>query len=180
MRPGSNDCCGLCYALIFQEQAISPYSPCAAALRELYVLLYAAAGFQGYYNVTTSIQPMLTIDSFRANPLSYINLQFYPLLEALIWISIIWVFFCYIKLMCHYLLTKYEDRPWRAVLKTLFWAYLTVMIAVLVAYVFEVFCWVILGAVINPNKFLPYSVAAITLVAHAKATWQRLITKFNR
>jgi hypothetical protein len=34
--------------------------------------------------------------------------------------------------------------------------------------------------VINPNKFLPYSVAAITLVAHSCSTWGRLIAKFNR
>lgn len=122
---------------------------------------------------------MLTIDSFRFNPLAFMKLQINPLLQALVVISIIWVCFCYVKLLCHYLLMKYEDKPWRAVLKTLFWGYLTIMVAVLVAYVFEVFCWVILGAVINPNKFLPYSVAAITLVAHAKATWQRLITKFN-
>jgi hypothetical protein len=34
--------------------------------------------------------------------------------------------------------------------------------------------------VINPNKFLPYLVAAITLVAHSRSTWGRLIAKFNR
>jgi len=65
----------------------------------------------------------------------------------MIWVSICWVLFCYIKLLCHYLLAKYEHKPWRAVLKTLFWGYLVVMLAVLVAYIFEVFCWVVLGAV---------------------------------
>jgi hypothetical protein len=105
------------------------------------------AGFQGHFNATTSIQPLLTIDEFRRHPLAHLALEFYPLLKAMVWAGIVWVAFCYVKLLMHYLLAKYEDRPWRALPKTLFWAYLTLMVGVLVAYLFEVFCWVVLGAV---------------------------------
>jgi hypothetical protein len=109
--------------------------------------LPSPAGFQGYFNATTSIQPQLTIDQLRQAPLAHLALEFYPLLQAMVWGGIVWVAFCYMKLLTHYLLAAYEDRPWRALPKTLFWAYLTLMVGVLVAYLFEVFCWVVLGAV---------------------------------
>ena len=32
------------------------------------------------------------------------------------------------------------------------------------------------GAVINPDVYLPYSVATITLLAHTHATYNRLVT----
>lgn len=58
-------------------------------------------------------------------------------------------------------------------LRTFYWLYLTLMLAVLVAYTFEILCWLILGCVINPNKYLPYSVATITMLGHAQTTYDR-------
>lgn len=117
-----------------------------------------------------------------------------------------WVGFCYVKLTMYYVLVKWQNSKWRAVVcicvcvcvcvclctflacrhcsyylislplplyhstttpsplslllaplspvkvRTLFWLYLVVMVAVLVAYVFEIICWLILGCVVNPNK----------------------------
>ncbi len=44
------------------------------------------------------------------------------------------------------------------------------MISLLVAYLFEIIAWLILGCVVNPNKYLPYSVATITLLGHTQTT----------
>jgi hypothetical protein len=71
---------------------------------------FPRAGFQGYFNATTSIQPLLTIDEFRQAPLAHLALEFYPLLKAMVWGGIVWVAFCYVKLLMHYLLAAYEDR----------------------------------------------------------------------
>ena len=37
-------------------------------------------------------------------------------------------------------------------LRTFLWLYIIAMVAVLVAYAFEIMCWLILGCVVNPNK----------------------------
>lgn len=58
-------------------------------------------------------------------------------------------------------------------MRTFYWLYLTIMLAVLVAYLFVVVSWLLLGCVINPNKYLPYSVATVTMLVHAKATYAR-------
>lgn len=65
----------------------------------------------------------------------------------MVWAGIGWVALCYVKLLMHYVLEAYEERPWRALPKTLLWGYLVALVGVLVAYLFEVFCWVVLGAV---------------------------------
>lgn len=117
------------------------------------LLVLVLPGFQGYYDTTTSIQPLITLDEFRLHPLTHIQLEsVFPLIRAMVRGGIVSVLVGYVKLLAHYLLAAYKDRPWRAVVKTLFWAYLTVLVGVLVAYFFEVFCWVILGAVSLQQK----------------------------
>ncbi len=44
-----------------------------------------------------------------------------PLLNALLLFSMCWVLFCYLKLLCHYTMWRWETAGWRIVLKTVFW-----------------------------------------------------------
>jgi len=37
-------------------------------------------------------------------------------------------------------------------LRSLFWVFVVIMLALLVAYVLEIISWLILGAVVNPSK----------------------------
>lgn len=60
-------------------------------------------------------------------------------------------------------------------IRSLFWFYLIIMLGILVAYLFEIVTWLILGCVVNPNKYLPYSVATITLLVHASTTYNRCV-----
>lgn len=55
------------------------------------------------------------------------------------------------------------------------WVYVCIKIWSLATYVFEVGCWLILAAVINPVEYMPYSVATITLATHAWLTFNRWV-----
>lgn len=61
--------------------------------------------------------------------------------------------------------------------RTLYWAFVALVVALLVAYTLEIVCWLILGAVVNPSKYLPYSVAAITLLLHSQVTYARWVAE---
>lgn len=67
----------------------------------------------------------------------------------------------------------------RGLLKGVFWLFLCLVLSMLVSYILFVFSWLILGAVIRPQAFLPYCTAVVTLFAHAKATATRLLDAFD-
>lgn len=67
----------------------------------------------------------------------------------------------------------------RGILKGVFWTFLCLILAMLISYVFFIFSWLILGAVIRPQAFLPYCTAVVTLFAHARATSYHLMDSYH-
>lgn len=73
--------------------------------------------------------------------------------------------FSYIQLVVQYIVKNFKSKSKAlAAFKAFYWLLTLIMTALMVAYVFEILCWLILGSVINPNKFMPYRCAAMPFV----------------
>lgn len=116
----------------------------------------------------------LTFNTFREAPMKDLPSAMTRTATFFLRLSELWLGFNYIKLAAFYLLPWFfRQRVGKAII-SLFWLLLVFMCCVLVAYVFIVFSWIILGAVIRPEIFLPYCTAVATLIIHARATGDRL------
>ncbi|GAX81306.1 hypothetical protein CEUSTIGMA_g8737.t1 [Chlamydomonas eustigma] len=138
-------------------------------------LAAACIAFLGVYGESTGIEHLLTFTLFREDPATFSKLYVQSFIKAIFIVALVWIAFCYIQLSVYYTLgDKYIKKAWFIAVQSLFWFYLLAMLAVLVAYLFEIITWLILGCVVDPSKYLPYSVATITLLIHTQTTFNRL------
>ncbi|GMH35577.1 hypothetical protein BSKO_03445 [Bryopsis sp. KO-2023] len=149
----------------------------------VYPLIHVAFHQQKFYSRTTAIQPQLTLDDLRSNPDDFGEYGITPTNKIVLAICTTWLVFCHLKMVVYYIgiaLPRLRNNRVRGLLKSIFWVFFCLVLAMLISYVLFVFSWLILGAVIRPQAFLPYCAAVVTLFMHAKATGSRLLLSFDR
>jgi len=76
-----------------------------------------------------------------------------------------------IELICYYATGardtgKYVvSRTWQRIISTYsFWAMIILFVGIYTAYLSMILVWCILGAVLNPQKFLPFATGAVVII----------------
>ena len=81
---------------------------------------------------------------------------------------------------CFYYLPFGDRSAWKKSFRYLWYFYFFMLIAFSVGYLGIVFCWLVLGAIVNPTAFVPYLVAVSTLGASVKAVGKKLADKVKQ
>lgn len=78
---------------------------------------------------------------------------------------------------CFYYLPFGNRSFWKKGWRYLWYIYFFILTGLSVSYLSIVFCWLVLGAIVNPTAFVPYLVAVSTLTSSVKAVGKKLADK---
>ena len=146
-----------------------------------YPLIHAVMEMELFYSRSTAIKPQFTaLDLRTKGPMETFSMPV-PLENKLILaLCFIWVIYGHIKLFIYYACYKYEKAWWQTLLKIIFYSYSMLLLTSVLSLLFTTIAWLVLGAVIKPDTFLPYTSGAATLIGHGKATYSRLMSAFHK
>jgi len=134
-----------------------------------YPLLATVFSQSFLYAKTTAVTPQFTFEQFRSDPFLVYTMYHQPP-ENIIVITICYAFFMFatVKLFLFYMGYSFEKSGMRIMIKSIFYLYANAIMAMIVSLVVLECCWMLLGAIIKPDEFLPYCAAVMTVVGTAQ------------
>ena len=146
------------------------------------VLIAAVLGQQRLHKETVAMFPVLEYSDLQQHH-GFESLTQYGLTDAtqlIFYLCLGFYLFGTAKLIVYYISHKY-DKSWpRTMLKSLFYMFLILILSMTVSYIFLIISWLILGAVIKPEVFLPYCVGTMTVGAYARTKLARVTELYHK
>jgi hypothetical protein len=101
-------------------------------------------------------------------------------------IFVVYFFFALIELVSFYLTSYHDNGRYKIELTTskkivqyTFWSFIGLYIGIYFAYITIVLVWFLLGAVLNPNKYLAFASASATLIMFIKTKYDYITNLFE-
>ena len=109
------------------------------------------------------------------------HIHIYPLFYTMIGVLCVFLFCGLFELISFYATCYYDNgkskvrRNWpKAILQTILWFLISIYAALYMAIIVMTLVWFLLGAVLNPNKYLAYASAAATFIFFVKTKYTQI------